>query len=140
MIFSLTRFTLNLAALGPQALYQCNKAKKLYLQDNRQCVICGALVDLEVHHILPVHLVPELASDPINFVTLCDYGNKGCHLKFGHLGSFTNFNPQIQELIVTIRSFYEAHALKTIKFNKPFVKKGLPGRYDTLLENRGSIT
>lgn len=140
MSFDLTRFTLNLGALGPQAMYQCSKAKKAYLQDNMQCVLCGAEANLEVHHIVPVHLAPELACDPNNFITLCDYGNKGCHYKFGHLCCFTKFNPKIQELVLMVRTFYSDNRLQVVTFRKVFEVKEIPDKYATMLEDYGVNT
>jgi len=121
-MFNITKLTLNLMALGPKALYQCNKAKRLYIKDNRQCVLCGCTRNLEVHHIIPVSVCPELACEPLNFMTLCDTGNHGCHCHFGHLGAFIRFNPRLQEYVMQSRKFYEDNNLD-IKFIKPFTIK-----------------
>lgn len=130
MRFSFTRFALNLMALGPKQLYACNKAKALYLKDNKQCVLCGALDHLEVHHIIPVSVCPELACEPLNFMTLCDYGNAGCHCHFGHLGSFIKYNRYIQEYVMQCRKFYSDFIPDNCmnnKFIKPFEIKIIPG-------------
>ena len=58
------------------------------------CAFCGAAVALEVHHIRPYHLHPELELDPANFVTLCE-GSPQCHLHVGHLGNWDSFNPAL---------------------------------------------
>jgi len=113
-------------ALGPKELYACNKAKAKYIKDNRQCVLCGATDNLEVHHIIPVSVCPELACEPANFMTLCDYGNEGCHCHFGHLGAFIRFNPNLQAYVMQSRKFYEEHDI-SMKFIKPFVIKEIPG-------------
>jgi hypothetical protein len=52
---------------------------------------------LEVHHIKPFHLHPELELEPKNLITLCENKSDGvnCHLLFGHLGSFRSFNVRV---------------------------------------------
>lgn len=52
---------------------------------------------IEVHHIRPFHLHPDLELDPANLVTLCeaDKGGANCHLLFGHLGNFKSFNVEV---------------------------------------------
>ena len=120
MSFSLTRFVLQMGTLSISQAWEMTKVKRAHILANPQCEICGSRQVLEAHHIRPLHLFPELYCNPLNFVTLCDYGNKGCHLKFGHLGMFTNYNPDIQALIVNIRTFYKEHNLK-IKFDKEFI-------------------
>jgi hypothetical protein len=38
-----------------------------------------------VHHIIPVHVRPDLAADPDNLITL---GASRCHLVIGHAGNW----------------------------------------------------
>jgi hypothetical protein len=73
-------------------------ARKGHLATHPCCAVCGGTAKLEVHHIRPFHLHPELELDPANFVTLCE-ANKGginCHLAVGHLGSFKSFNTTVK--------------------------------------------
>ena len=58
------------------------------------CAVCEGKENLNVHHIKPFHLHPELELDPSNLITLCESGKKGlnCHLLIGHLGNFKNVN------------------------------------------------
>jgi 5-methylcytosine-specific restriction protein A len=75
-----------------------SKARKDFLAKNPNCAVCGASKGkLEVHHIKPFHLHPELELDPTNFITLCENKNDGvnCHLLFGHLGSFKSLNENV---------------------------------------------
>jgi hypothetical protein len=64
---------------------------------NPSCEACGSKKKLEVHHLIPFHLAPDLELDPSNLMTLCDgggkYGMKSCHLFFGHGGAWQRFNP-----------------------------------------------
>lgn len=63
------------------------------------CSICESSKKVEVHHIRPFHLHPELELDPTNFISLCESNENGhdCHLGFGHLGNFKSFNTSIRE-------------------------------------------
>jgi len=68
--------------------------RKYHLQMHPVCEVCGGSQKLEVHHIRPFHLHPELELSPSNLITLCE-ANKGganCHLFVGHLGNFKSFN------------------------------------------------
>lgn len=72
-------------------------ARKQHLELHPACEVCGGTEKLEVHHIRPFHLHPELELDPTNFASLCE-ANKGgvnCHLHFGHLGNFKSFNVDV---------------------------------------------
>ena len=69
-----------------------------HLKINGSCAVCGKTAKLQVHHILPYHVKPELELEPTNLITLCENGNKAidCHLFFGHLGNFrTKHNESI---------------------------------------------
>jgi 5-methylcytosine-specific restriction enzyme A len=61
------------------------------------CAVCDRAHKVEVHHVLPFHLHPDLELDPANFITLCedDYDGVNCHLFFGHLGNFKSFNENV---------------------------------------------
>lgn len=68
----------------------------------KSCAVCGKKNKLELHHIRPFHLHPELELDPANLIPLCE-GNKSvnCHLIFGHFGNFrTKYNLKIR-IVVT---------------------------------------
>lgn len=53
---------------------------------------CGSCKKPEVHHIVPVHLNPDLELDPENLITLCD---KYCHFIFGHLMDYKSWNVDV---------------------------------------------
>jgi 5-methylcytosine-specific restriction enzyme A len=59
------------------------------------CAACGRTVGLEVHHIRPFHLHPELELDPNNLLTLCEGGGRNCHLVFGHFYNWKAYNPLV---------------------------------------------
>ncbi|MBV8666753.1 MAG: HNH endonuclease [Burkholderiaceae bacterium] len=72
-------------------------ARKSHLAQHPTCAVCGGKANLEVHHIKPFHLHPDLELDPSNFVTLCEAkkGGVNCHLFVGHLGNFRSFNVNV---------------------------------------------
>lgn len=70
-----------------------------WLATHNLCAWCGSAKDLEVHHILPFHLWPELELDIMNLVTLCESIGRNCHLRRGHLGNWKDWNPVILEEI-----------------------------------------
>jgi 5-methylcytosine-specific restriction endonuclease McrA len=73
--------------------------RKEFLLKNPTCSLCGGKSDLEVHHIKPFHLHPELELDLNNLITLCESKKNGinCHLAFGHLGSYKSVNKDVVE-------------------------------------------
>ena len=73
------------------------KARLQHLLNNPTCSVCGGKDKLEVHHIRPFHLHPDLELDPTNFVTLCesDLNGVNCHLYHGHLGNFKSYNVDV---------------------------------------------
>ena len=72
-------------------------ARAQHLKDHPTCAVCGGYAKLEVHHIRPFHLHPDLELDPANFITLCedDVDGVNCHLFVGHLGNFKSFNVSV---------------------------------------------
>lgn len=104
----LQRFILSASKLTPKEYYRMSKAKKLYVKQNPECAVCGCKDHLEVHHVEPVHIKPQLAADPYNFITLCDKGNSGCHFVFGHFRNFrTKWNPFIRIFAEEVRNILE---------------------------------
>lgn len=61
--------------------------------------MCNGIRKLEVHHMLPFHLFSQKELDPKNLITLCEdgIGHTNCHLIFGHLGNFKNYNKTVVE-------------------------------------------
>jgi hypothetical protein len=80
---------------GPQRSPQWAKVRKKHLKNNSECAVCGGTKQLNVHHIKPFHLHPELELDSTNLITLCENASYGiiCHLLIGHLGNYKNINP-----------------------------------------------
>ena len=72
--------------------------RKTFIEKHPNCAICRGKKKLNVHHVKPFHLYPDLELDPNNLITLCenDKGGINCHLAFGHLGSFKSWNAKVR--------------------------------------------
>lgn len=66
--------------------------RKEHLKKESRCRACGKTKDLEVHHIVPVHINPDGELDPSNLITLC---SEQCHVLFGHLMDFKSWNTNV---------------------------------------------
>jgi 5-methylcytosine-specific restriction protein A len=71
-----------------------SEARKAFLKTHVKCAACGSTTLLQVHHMQPFHLKPELELDPKNFIALCMSKNE-CHLLLGHGDNFKKYNPYI---------------------------------------------
>lgn len=88
------------------------KVRKDFLKDHPTCAVCEGKAKLNVHHIKPYHLHPELELDPSNLITLCECLSYGinCHLLVGHLGNFKNVNPNsVQDAGIWNQKLKEEH-------------------------------
>ena len=68
--------------------------KQFLIENGNICACCSRTKDLNVHHIIPVHIDPSLELEKSNLIILCE---KPCHLTFGHLGNWTAYNPTVVE-------------------------------------------
>lgn len=66
--------------------------RKTHLEKYPKCAACGTTKNLEVHHIIPVHLDPGKELDYDNLITLC---SNQCHILFGHLMNFKSWNKDV---------------------------------------------
>ena len=71
--------------------YQWRKVHNKHISIESCCQMCDTTKELEVHHIVPWHLAPELRYDFKNLVTLC----RACHFGFGHWRNWHGHNPEI---------------------------------------------
>jgi len=62
-----------------------------WVKTNPICAGCASRKTLEVHHIEPFYLRPELELSEQNLLTLC----RECHFQIGHLRDWSVFNPQV---------------------------------------------
>ena len=70
-----------------------------------KCVACGTLNTIEVHHIRPYHLYPELELVESNLLTLC----RMHHLVFGHFGDWAAWNPGV---VAMTRHYHRAYGMR----------------------------
>ncbi|EFH85825.1 HNH endonuclease [Ktedonobacter racemifer] len=69
-----------------------------HLSHEPACVVCGHRgKGLQVHHIKPFHLYPELELDPNNLITLCEIRGRTHHLLIGHLDDWESYNKRVRE-------------------------------------------
>lgn len=80
------------------------KIRKQWLLNHPSCEACGRITNVEVHHIKPYHLFPELELDFSNLMSLCDGDGRNCHFTFGHLYSWSKHNTKAKELV---KQFHE---------------------------------
>jgi 5-methylcytosine-specific restriction endonuclease McrA len=66
-----------------------------HLAKQPSCQVCGAITDLEVHHIVPFHVDPAGELDSTNLITLCEAPGHECHFVIGHLWDWVNANPDV---------------------------------------------
>jgi hypothetical protein len=83
--------------------YRWRKTRKAHIQRECCCQMCGLERKLEVHHIKPWHLAPELRYEETNLITLC----RECHYRFGHYLNWKHFNPEIRQLCTVVQQFKE---------------------------------
>lgn len=62
------------------------------------CKMCGGIIQLEVHHMMPFHLDEAKELDDTNLITLCQAPGIECHFKHGHEGNWKNYNPKIKDM------------------------------------------
>lgn len=81
----------------PKRSSQWAKVRKEHLKLHPACEVCGDTHQINVHHIKPFHLHPELELEPTNLISLCESTSYGiiCHLLIGHLGDYRNINPNV---------------------------------------------
>ncbi len=88
--------------------------EKAHLVAQPYCLGCGTVRHLQVHHVRPFHLHPELELDPNNLVTAC-MDEPECHLRIGHGDSFRAFVPKVLFYLDMARNNPEGRAAIWLK-------------------------
>ena len=84
------------------------------------CVACGHKgLGLQVHHIKPFHLHPNLELDPNNLITLCEIPDRDHHLLIGHLDDWESHNERVR---ADVKRFYKMSA-RQIRANATWQKE-----------------
>lgn len=89
----LGRLHLEEAHYGGKRSKEWQAVRNEYVKAHPVCEACGEDDRLEVHHIKPFHLHPELELDPDNLIALC----RECHHTFGHLKEWMSFNVSVEK-------------------------------------------
>lgn len=109
MLRSLQKFLLRIIPLSLRPRYildlrarkgRWRRLRAAHLQKEPECVACGRITNLEVHHIIPVHINPNRELDPENLITLCA---EKCHLVFGHFMSYHCYNSDVRKMATEYR-------------------------------------
>lgn len=56
------------------------------------CAACNSIKNLELHHVIPFNLRPDLELEEDNLIVLC----KHCHLTFGHYNDYQFYNANVK--------------------------------------------
>lgn len=78
-----------------------------FIRRNPRCALCGCQIRerLNVHHVEPFHLRPDLELVDSNLETLCEESDApltlglNCHQWVGHLGNWESINPRVRQFI-----------------------------------------
>lgn len=90
------------------------KVREEHLRLNPTCAVCGGTDQIEVHHIIPYHINPELELEPSNLISLCESASHGiiCHLAIGHApGNYKYNNPNVVKDAEYIREMLEKNGI-----------------------------
>lgn len=88
------------------------KVRAAFLLQFPRCSVCGRREMLNVHHVEPYHIAPDLELDPANLITLCE-GVVNCHLLFGHLMNWSAWNPEVRRDAARWASKIQGRSIKT---------------------------
>lgn len=67
-------------------------ARRKHLQTSPRCEACERDTSIEVHHVIPYHIAPDLELAPGNLMTLC----QDCHFIFGHYSDWRSHNVTVR--------------------------------------------
>jgi len=85
------------ALKGQRRSSKWRKIRAAHIKKNPRCNCCGLKTKVEVHHIIPFSIAPDLELNPENLMTLCENKKWGinCHLLVGHLGNYRRINAAV---------------------------------------------
>ena len=72
---------------------QWPELRREFLQYNPLCAVCEKNRRIELHHIFPFYIRPDLELSKNNLIQLC----REHHFLFGHLLDFKKFNLQVRK-------------------------------------------
>lgn len=73
------------------------RVRSEHLRNHGECIACGGVENLNVHHIVSFSVNPSLELSPENLCTLCTKNKLGMndHFIFGHSGNWKCRNPNV---------------------------------------------
>ncbi len=89
-------FTAVAALVPPARSPHWPAVRRAHLKKHPACAACGRRDHVQVHHIHPYWLFPEMELDPQNLITLDEAPGVEHHYRLGHGGhSWHDFNPHV---------------------------------------------
>jgi 5-methylcytosine-specific restriction enzyme A len=82
----------HLLPTGKRRSSEWPKVRRVHLEREPYCQVCGGQKDLEVHHEVPFEVNRERELDPDNLITLC----RPHHFLAGHLCDWQSWNPEVR--------------------------------------------
>lgn len=76
-----------------------NSVRKAHLLQYPKCCVSGLKTNLDVHHVKPYYLFPDLELDFDNLRTI----SRPYHFLIGHLCNWSRYNENFDEMILYIR-------------------------------------
>ena len=92
MILDFIRDRFRGVPLGARRDSRWEEVRNRFVKLNPLCAVCCEK-KIEVHHIIPFFIQPELELDQDNFLSLC----RTHHFLFGHLLSWKSYNPDVKQ-------------------------------------------
>lgn len=93
---------------GHERSPEWHRVAREHLQREPACAACGYRGrKVQVHHIKPFHLHPQLELDPGNLITLCAARGREHHLLLGHLDEWASYNEHVR---ADVKRFYRKSA------------------------------
>ena len=77
---------------GERRALEWRRIRKEHLKLFNECYVCRKKTKLQVHHIIPFNIAPDLELNPDNLITLCTNKPVNCHILYGHLGNYQDTN------------------------------------------------
>ncbi len=100
------------------------RVEKEHLLREPACVACGHKGHgLQVHHIRPFHLHPQLELDPNNLITLCEIEGREHHLLLGHLDEWESFNEHVRHDVKHFFRKSAAHIRADLTWQKKVMQR-----------------
>ena len=104
---------------GTKRSSQWRSVRREHLLNEPFCMACFGTKKLQVHHIIPFHIAPQLELHHSNLITLCQAVRFGisCHMALGHGGNWRGINADVawdverwNEIVMVSRKYAQDHS------------------------------